>query len=195
MMFLKCSKIRSYEMGLYFRDDEFMGLLGAGRHWLFDPLWMVRVDVVSQRDPWLVHDKLDMIVDSGVLGERAVVMDLKDHERALVWMDGRFSRVLAPGLYAYWTGARDVRVEIVDARQVRFDHKDLKVIARSTAAGRLLDICTVNRNCAGVLFIDGQYIDTLAPGRYAFWKDAARFEAGRGRSAREHRLMSVVRKL
>ena len=68
---------------------------------------------------------------------------------------------------------KDVRVEVVDARQVRFEHEDLKVITRTAAAHRLLDICTVERNCAGVLFIDGDYVDTLAPGLYAFWKDAA----------------------
>ena len=91
-------------MGLYFRDGEFQGLLGAGRHWFFDPLGKVRVEVVSQRDPWLVHEKLDVIVKSGALQDRAVVLDLKDYERALVWIDGRFSHVLPPGLYAYWTG-------------------------------------------------------------------------------------------
>jgi regulator of protease activity HflC (stomatin/prohibitin superfamily) len=173
MMFLKRFKIRSYEIGLYFRDDEFVGLLSEGRHWLFDPLGRVRIEIVSQRDPWLVHDKLDMIVKSAALKDRAIVMDLKDHQRGLVWVDGRFSHVLAPGLYAYWTGARDVRVEIVDARQARFEHKDLKVITRSAGAVRLLDICTVNRNCVGVLFIEGRYVDTLTPGLYAFWKDAA----------------------
>ena len=36
---IKTIKIRSYEMGLYFRDGEFKGLLSAGRYWLFDPLW------------------------------------------------------------------------------------------------------------------------------------------------------------
>ena len=66
---------------------------------------------MSQREPWLVHDKLDMIVRSGVLKDRAVVLDLKDHQRALVWVDGRFSHMLPPGLYAYWTGVRDVKVE------------------------------------------------------------------------------------
>ena len=35
---IKTIKIRSYEIGLYFRDGEFRGLLGAGRHWFFDPL-------------------------------------------------------------------------------------------------------------------------------------------------------------
>jgi hypothetical protein len=108
MVFFKRFKIRSYEIGLYFRDDEFVGLLSEGRHWLFDPLGMVRLEIVSQRVPWLVHDKLYMIVESGALKDRAVELDLKDHQRGLVWVDRRFSHVLAPGLYAYWTGVRDV---------------------------------------------------------------------------------------
>lgn len=166
-------KIRTYEMGLYFRDGEFKGLLGAGTHWLFDPLMKVRVDIASQRDPWLAHDKLDMIVKSGALKDRAVVLDLKDHQRGLVWVEGRFTGLLSPGLYAYWTGVKDVRVEVVDARQVRFEHEDLKVIARSISARSLLDVCTVERNCAGVLFIDCRYVETLEPGLYAFWKGAA----------------------
>jgi hypothetical protein len=99
-------------------DREFRGLRGCwGTHWFFDPLGKVRVEVVSQREPWLVHEKLDVIVKSGALAGRAVVLDLKDHERALVWIDGRFSHVLPPGLYAYWTGQKEVRVEVVDARR------------------------------------------------------------------------------
>src|SRR5580704_2188045 len=117
-------KIHSYEVGLYFRDGEFRGLVEAGRHWIFDPLGRARIEVVSLRAPWLVHDKLDVIVKSGALDGRAKVLDLKDYQRALVWIDGRLSHVLPPGLYAYWTGLRVVAVELVDARKVRFEHKD-----------------------------------------------------------------------
>ena len=159
--------IHSYEVGLHFHDGEFRGLLDAGRHWLFDPLLKAKVDVVSQRAPWLQHDKLDMIVKSGALAGRAVVVDLKDYQRALVWIDGRFSHILPPGLYAYWTGAKDVRVEVVDARKVRFQHDDFKVIARSQHAAQVLYICTVQRNCVGVAFQDGEYAETLPPGQYA----------------------------
>ena len=49
LVMLKTIKIRSYEMGLYFRDGEFKGLLGEGRHWFVDPLGKVKVEVVSQR--------------------------------------------------------------------------------------------------------------------------------------------------
>ncbi len=49
---VKTIKIRGYEMGLYFRDGEFRGLLGEGRHWFIDPL--VKVEVVSQRAPFRI---------------------------------------------------------------------------------------------------------------------------------------------
>lgn len=164
-------KIRSYEMGLEFRDGEFRRLLGPGRHWIFDPLWKVRVAIVSQRDPWLVHEKLDMLVKSGALRDRAIVLDLKDYERALVWIDGRFSHVLPPGLYAYWTALRDVKVELVDARSVRFQHRDLPLIVKSPLAERVLDNVVVEPGHACLVFLDGDYVETLPSGRYAFWKN------------------------
>jgi regulator of protease activity HflC (stomatin/prohibitin superfamily) len=167
----KTIKIRSYEMGLHFRDGEFKGLLAEGRHWFVDPLGKVKVEVVSQRQPWLAHEKLDVIVRSGALKDRAVVLDLKDYERALVWIDGRFSHVLPPGLHAYWTALRDVKAEVVDARQVRFEHPDLRVIVQSPLVERVLELATVQAHHVGVLFIDGDFIETLPPGRYAFWKN------------------------
>jgi regulator of protease activity HflC (stomatin/prohibitin superfamily) len=170
MFFIKRVKIRTWEIGLLFRDGEFKGLVEPGTHNYFDWLGRIRVDIVSQREPWLTHEKLDLIVKSGALTGRAVILDLKDHERALVWIENRFSHVLPSGLYAYWTGQKNVRVEIVDARNVRFDHQELKVIARSPMAQRVLDVCSVERDRVGVLFIDGRYIDTLTSGLYAFWK-------------------------
>ena len=173
MILFQRYKIRSYEMGLLFRDGEFRGLLTAGAHWFIDVLNKVRVDVVSQRDPWLVHEKLDLIIKSGALADRAVVLDLKDTERALVWIENRFSHILPAGQYAYWTGQKQVRVEVIDIRPVRFEHDQFKVVVRSPLASRVLDVCTVQRDHVGVLFIDGRYVDTLAPGEYAFWKGPA----------------------
>lgn len=173
MFFVKRYEIRSFEMGLYFRDGEFRGLLGAGTHLFFDPFRKLTVEVVSRRAPFLAHEKLDLIVKSGVLKGHAEVLDLRDDERALVWVDRRFAWIVGPGQSAYWTHPRDVRVEIVDARHARFEHEDLKVICRNPSARERLEMGAVGRGCVGVLFLDGRYADTLDPGPWAFWKGAA----------------------
>jgi regulator of protease activity HflC (stomatin/prohibitin superfamily) len=173
MWFLKRILVHSYELGLCFRNGEFKGLLSPGRYWFFDPLGKLRIELVSQRDPWLVHDKLDLIVKAEVLTGRAEVVDLKDYQRALVWIDGRFSHVLPPGLYAYWTGLRKVEIEIVDARTVRLEHRLLPIIVRSPMADRVLESCVVEQGRVGVVFRDGEYTETLPPGQYAFWKNVA----------------------
>ncbi len=111
----------------------------------------VRVRVVSRAQPWLIDDQLDMIVKSGAIQGRSEVVDLKDYQRALVWIDGRFARVLGPGLHAYWLGTRDVRVEVIDTKKVRLEHDALKAIVRTSDASRWLDVCKVERDCVGVL--------------------------------------------
>ena len=116
MFLFKRYKIRSYEMGLLFRDDEFRGLVEAGTRWFFDPLGKVRVDVVSQRDPWLVNEKLDLIVKSDALAEHGAVLNLKDHKRVLVSIENRFSHVLPAGLYAFWKGHSEVNLIEIDLR-------------------------------------------------------------------------------
>jgi regulator of protease activity HflC (stomatin/prohibitin superfamily) len=166
-------KIRSFEAGLYFRDGEFRGLLFEGRHWFLDPLRKVRVEVVSQREPRLAHEKLDVIARSGALGDRALVLDLKDHERGLVWIDGRFAGILLPGQHAYWTTNRTVKVEVADVRDVRFQHAELSTMIRHGTAPYTLETHQVQEGHAGVLFLDGKYVETLRPGRYVFWRNVA----------------------
>jgi regulator of protease activity HflC (stomatin/prohibitin superfamily) len=173
MFGFKRPKIRSFEMGLYFRDGEFRGLLGVGKHWIFDPLNRASVEIVSRRAPFLAHEKLDLIVKSGVLKGYAQVLDLQDDQRALVWIDRRFARVLPPGQHVAWLGQREVRVEIVDVRTPRFEHDDLKVVLQNPTARDQLEIGAVSRGCVGVLFLDGRWAGLLDPGPWAFWKRSA----------------------
>lgn len=172
-MFYENVKIKEYEVGLVFRDGEFQDLLAAGNHKIFDPWHKTQVRIASTRDPWINEKKLYTIVKSGKLEGHAVVLDLLDYQRALVWIDGRLSRMLGPGLFAYWLGGREVRTEVIDIRNVRFDHLELKAILKLEDAGKWLDVCKVERDAVGVLYIDGKFTSVLEPGLYAFWKDAA----------------------
>ncbi len=172
-MILKHIKIRSYEFGLYLHNGELTKILTHGTHRIFDPWGTIRVDIVSQRNPWIQHEQLDVLIQKGLLTDRAEVIDLNDNQRGLVWIEGRFSHILAPGLHAYWTGFKNVRVEVIDIRQIRLEHPDFKAIVASPRASGLLDICSIERNHVGVSFCDGSYVETLPPGQYAYWKSVA----------------------
>src|SRR4030095_9470000 len=120
----------------------------------------VRVDVVSVRNVWLDHRDLEVIVKSGALGAEAKGVDLKDHERAVVWVDGRVEAVLKPGVYALWTVFHEVRVDVFDARAVRFERDDLAVIAQARGAAPLVEAVTVEAGPARPLFSAGRHEET-----------------------------------
>lgn len=169
-------KVKPHERALLFRDGDFVAVLQPGTYWYFDPLLKLGSEIVSPRDPWLEHADLDLIVKSGKLGSDAAVIDLKDHERALVWIDGRFARILDRGLYVIWTSEYDVRVEIVDARVMQLVHAELPVIVRNRDAAALLEVLHVEPGHAGLWFRDGVYRATLEPGTYAFWKGVGKLK-------------------
>jgi regulator of protease activity HflC (stomatin/prohibitin superfamily) len=173
-MVVRRFKIREHERGLEFRDREFEEVLQPGVHQRFDPLRKRQVDVVSVREPWLAHEALDVIVRSGALRREARVLDLKAHERAIVWVDGRLEAVLKPGLYALWTVFRNVEAEIVNARPALFEHAELAAILELRGTAVLLEPVPVEAGHAGLLFRNGRHEATLGPGLYALWKGVAR---------------------
>jgi regulator of protease activity HflC (stomatin/prohibitin superfamily) len=89
-------------------------------------------------------------------------------------VDGRVESLLKPGLYALWTVFHDVRVEVYDARALRFDHADLSIIAQARGAAALIEVATIEAGHAGLFFREGRHEATLAPGSHAFWKGVAK---------------------
>jgi regulator of protease activity HflC (stomatin/prohibitin superfamily) len=168
MFIFRLVKVRAQERGLLFRDGVFERLLGPGRHLVRG--WKLRIDKVSVREAWLLHPDLEVIVRSGALTGEAQVLDLKDHERALVWVDGRLEAVRGPGLAALWTSFHEVRVEVIDARSVRFEHPELPVVLAARGAREHLEPSAVAAGWVGLAFKDGRLAWTLEPGVHAFWK-------------------------
>jgi len=167
-------KVREYERGLVFRENVFEDVLHPGVHWLWDPLLRLRVDVVSVRDSWIDHGELELIARSRRLRHEARIVDLKDHERAIVRIDGRVEAVLKPGLYGLWTVFRDVAVEVVDARGALLERADITAVLAARGASALLETVEVEAGHAGLLFVNGRHEATLAPGVYGLWRGVAR---------------------
>ncbi|MDR1480277.1 MAG: slipin family protein [Planctomycetaceae bacterium] len=170
-MFWDKVKIQNDEYGFHFVDDEFKEILKTGTHHFFDPVNKHCVEASSQLQIWLHSAKLEEIIFSGKLKGLAEVIDLNDNQRGLVWVDGRFHAVLEPGRCAYWVSKKNVAVEIVDAKNIQFQHKSLSQIAKTPSGKSALQQVTVPPYHLGLLYYNSKFIECVPAGLYAFWKN------------------------
>ena len=93
-------KLGSRQRALVYVDGKPVRYLGPGTHrfWTFDP--SVRVEVMNVDDPVpeLTEDALRLIPAKDLL---QVVIG--EHERGLLYVQGRFERVLDPGRHVMWS--------------------------------------------------------------------------------------------
>jgi regulator of protease activity HflC (stomatin/prohibitin superfamily) len=172
-------KVARYERAFLFRDRDFVRVLKPGRYFYFDPLLRLRVELEDVTGPAIESEKLEVIVKSGALAEEAVVVDLADGKRALVFVEGRLERVLVPGLYAFWKALKDVRVEVLDATRVRVETPALAKLLTIPGIAALVDLVDVEAGAVGLYYLNGVLQEALPSGRYAFWKGEGRVEVRR----------------
>lgn len=164
--------IGRHERGFLFTGAEYLRYLRPGAHWV----WGLGRTVKKVATRALVVDlpELDVVLRDPAVWDDVVVADLRDDERALVWVDGRVHDVLGKGRTVFWKDLREVRVEVVKLGSLRLEHALLGAILE-TPGGRahLLDVL-VPKGARGLVYVDERLDEELGPGRYAFWKVAGR---------------------
>ena len=173
MFWTKRVVIGDGERGLVYRNRQFAGVLAPGVHKWFDPLG--RIEVVTHNIAKAEYSGNDADVLIVALGSRLeahfVLANLGMDEVGLVLKNGKLEDVLAPGTCKlYWKGLVDVEVRAVSlAEGLEVDAAVVKRLRQLNMLERLTVSLVVPEENAGLLFIDGKLVRTLAPGAYAFW--------------------------
>lgn len=169
---LRRIKLAKNERGFLFQGRDYLRYLRPGAHWLWG--FGLRVQVAAVTDVAL-HDKdLELIAKDAAAWDDLAIADLREHERALVWIDGRLRCILVPGRAAFWKTLRDVRIDVIDARGVLFDDDTVEQALKLPGGTDALEAVVIPTGSVGLLVIDEKVTDELAPGRYALWKHVAR---------------------
>jgi len=114
------------ERGFLFNGPDYVRMLRPGVHWVFG---LGRtLQKVSTTGLVLEGADLDVILRDPNVWQDVVVADLRDDERALVWVDGRIHFVLGKGRVVLWKDLREVKVDVVKAEPLRFEHPLLGAI-------------------------------------------------------------------
>jgi regulator of protease activity HflC (stomatin/prohibitin superfamily) len=160
--------VKHFQVGLRFANERLVGICEPG--WYLAKTWFgERIDVLSEKNLFVAHGELDEIVRSGLLDPYVQVVDLKDDERALLWVDGRFETVLGPGRQAIWKRCREVVIERVSAQSPEFAHPHLNAILNAPKTSEFLRVLVVEPGETVLYYRDGVFVKELGPGTHTFW--------------------------
>lgn len=177
---LKRFVIKKNEKGALLRNGDFERILSAGRHYFFDPLGQLSVQVWNIDTP--MHDlaTVDYLAehDPQEVEEHFVCMALNEDQAGLRFENDILVEVLPPASrLVLWKGFLKHRLEVVDLTQ-EYAIKPALVrhLAQTAPRGRLVNglngvlVAQVPPYHVGMLKVDGKIERLLQPGVEAFWR-------------------------
>jgi regulator of protease activity HflC (stomatin/prohibitin superfamily) len=173
--------VKDGERALLTRNGRLERVLEPGRHRLFDArrelaaevFNVVRAEFPAERYAVLNAARPDL---AAMLFEFVAA---KANEIAIVSLDGRPVQLMTPWqARAYWKVATRVDVERIDvAGDPRVSAQHLAMIERSRST--VVTEAVVENHEAGLLYVEGRFVERLTPGRHAFWIVAHKIEVKR----------------
>ena len=180
-MMLQKVHVKKDERALLFVKGDFVDVLPAGDHWLFDLFGRVKIERFSLAVPRFEHRIADYLQLTRDLREKAIVerefnaVQIGPREVGLRYENGVLVEVLAPNTRAlYWKGYLDIRVEKVSVETV---FTIVEKLAKEVLGAKLkmpgadlVHVVQVPQYNQAVLYVDGKVETLLQPGVHAFWR-------------------------
>jgi regulator of protease activity HflC (stomatin/prohibitin superfamily) len=173
--------VKKDERALLFRKGDFVTVLGAGEHTLWDPLGRLSAEKFTLAKPHFDHRLADYLLkaEPDVVAREFHAIELGASEVGLRFENGVLAEVLAPNTRRlYWKGYIDIRFEVVSIAEDFGVAKALvpKLVA-GIARGAIKVVgaegvyaVQVPQYHVAVLYVDGKVHGLLDAGLHHFWK-------------------------
>lgn len=171
-------RIKSYEIGLSFRHGDLRKVLGPGTHRIWTFGGTHTIDVFDTLRPKFTHEHVETLARDSRLASLLKVVDLKESDVALVWIDGRLSEVLDPGLHAYWKSPR-IQIDKFNTGHAEVEHPQLADLVGDERFAPRVEVVDLAEDDRAIVWVDGRIHSVLGPGLHAFWKSAGRINVER----------------
>jgi regulator of protease activity HflC (stomatin/prohibitin superfamily) len=173
--------VKDGERALLTRNGRFERVLGSGLHRMFDPMRELTVELCPIVRAEISADRYAVLKSARpeIAAEVFEAVETRANELAIVSLDGRPTHLMAPWqTRVFWKVATRVDVERIDvASDPKVASRHLAMIARER--NTLVAEHVVENHEAGLLFVEGRFVERLAPGRHAFWIAGRKIEVKR----------------
>lgn len=173
---MKSFVIAENQRGLLIKDGRVIRMLEPGRHRVWD--WLGRLRVETDLATGVFNSPWAEIIEKRhpeIAAANFVIVRPLEGQVVVVFIDGSASLIVRPGqMVAVWKVLDDVRIETFDIEaRPRLDRRELIALERAAVHGAMLPkpLATVDvgEAEAGLVFFDGELVETLGPGRYGYW--------------------------
>lgn len=159
--------LKENQRGLLYKDGVFVKMLAPGKHRFFTN---VEVVVVTTDKPLQSETTpLDTLLKNSAIGAETAVVDVKDQQMVLHFINGAYKESLLRGKFAFWKGEDEHTFTAVDLTTPEVD-KDIPRYLFSKIPSTLYTRVQVEEYQKARLYYDGKFIRLLEPGTYFFWK-------------------------
>lgn len=166
--------ISENQKGFLFKNGVFRGLLGAGK---YRRGFGREIEVLPLDAPVTsARMALDALLARPDVAKETAVVEVRDTEFALHFVNGKFASLLGPGKYAFWNTVENHTFQLVDATTPEVDQAvPTYIFARiPTRFYTRVEVASYEK---ARLYFDRKFIRLLEPGVYYFWKTDVRVDA------------------
>ncbi|MEM8888348.1 MAG: slipin family protein [Bacteroidota bacterium] len=170
---MKRVRIAKGKVALVMKRGEYQRCLVDGVYWIG---FFENVVIYDMALPFLPHIELNILLQDAKLASLLDVIEVKDHEVALVYKDGISQEVLRPGRYAFFKGVCEFTFQKMDLSKPEITEEiGLNTLMKVSVLPyvRTFEVLSYEK---GLLFKEGKYVKDLEPGTYRFWRNAINIE-------------------
>jgi len=167
--------VKEYEKALIYKDEKFEKVLDTGVHKVFHIFQNYRVERVEAQAYGIINSiKSELLYKNNPIQieEQFNVVKLEEHERAYVWLDGKFIELLDAGaLRLYWK-EYDVKIEKVDVRKSYIvEKRHLLILNKLNINFPNLKKILVSKNAQGYLYVNEKFEGLVEEGKQFYYTD------------------------
>ncbi len=161
--------VNKYQKALVFNNkNEYVKMLNEGSYWIS---FMQKIYVFDMDKMVNTPIDVNIILQDPDFASAVTVVDVKDNEMVLMYINDVFNAVLNAGKYVFWKSFVDYKFVKADLSKVYIDADIDKNILSNRSVSIYTRVFVVESYEKAVLYIDGVMENILDAGTYYFWKN------------------------
>lgn len=167
--------VRDNEKGLLFKNGKYVKTLNAGKYYTYGN----KEIIISYLDQPIAFDKfrLETLLADEDVAKQLSVVEVKDEQLALHYVNGTFVSVLRQGKHAFWNTFDKHEFTMVDISSPVVDESIPTYIFSRMPQSHYVKIEVAEYQKAR-LYFNQKFVKLLDAGTYYFWKTPVKVETG-----------------